>query len=179
MSRKADPHEDLASFREAVGEVAPVKAPARAQHARPKPPPIPVQQLLDDHQVLVDSLSNHDPATLDVETGEELLFLRDGLDRSVLRKLRRGQWVVQAELDLHGHNQVEARIELVQFMNYALKHGLRCVRIVHGKGNGSPGREPVLKHKVRTWLVQKSEVMAFAQASAADGGHGAVLVLLG
>ena len=57
-------------------------------------------------------------------------------------------------------------------------HGLRCVRVIHGKGNGSPGREPVLKAKVKTWLVQKNEVLAFAQARAADGGHGALMVLL-
>jgi DNA-nicking Smr family endonuclease len=96
----------------------------------------------------------------------------------VVRKLRRGVWAIQAQLDLHGLRREEARERLAGFLRASVRDGLRCVRVIHGKGNGSPGREPVLKGKVRSWLVQKSEVIAFAQARAQDGGHGALLVLL-
>ena len=85
---------------------------------------------------------------------------------------------IQAQLDLHGLRRDEAREHLAAFLREAVRSGLRCVRVIHGKGNGSPGREPVLKAKVRAWLVQKDAVIAFAQAPASDGGHGAVLVLL-
>ena len=93
-------------------------------------------------------------------------------------RLRRGQWTIQRQLDLHGLRRDAARDALAAFIRQAERDGLRCVRVVHGKGHGSPGREPVLKDKVKRWLVQKSQVIAFTQASAADGGHGALLVLL-
>jgi len=96
----------------------------------------------------------------------------------VVRKLRRGVWAIQAQLDLHGLRRDEARERLNRFLLEAKRAGLRCVRVIHGKGHGSPGREPVLKRKVQTWLVQKKEVIAFTQARASDGGTGALLVLL-
>ena len=96
----------------------------------------------------------------------------------MLRKLRRGVWVTQAQLDLHGLRRDEAREQLQIFLREAARTGWRCVRIVHGKGNGSPGRQSVLKSKVKGWLVQRLDVLAFVQARAADGGHGALLVLL-
>jgi DNA-nicking Smr family endonuclease len=96
----------------------------------------------------------------------------------VVRKLRRGVWVIQAQIDLHGLRRDEARERLGAFLREAVAEGARCVRVVHGKGLGSPGREPVLKGKVRAWLVQKNEVLAFAQARPSDGGHGALVVLL-
>ena len=86
--------------------------------------------------------------------------------------------MIQSQIDLHGLRRDEAREQLASFLREAVKQGLRCVRVVHGKGNGSPGREPVLKAKVKTWLVQKNEVIAFTQARASDGGAGALLVLL-
>ena len=96
----------------------------------------------------------------------------------MVRKLRRGHWSLQAQLDLHGLRRDEAREALGSFVNESARRGLRCVRVVHGKANGSPGREPVLKSRVRRWLVQKQEVLAFVQAQAADGGSGALMVLL-
>jgi DNA-nicking Smr family endonuclease len=96
----------------------------------------------------------------------------------VLRKLRRGHWVVQDALDLHGLNREEARLSLAQFLGACLKRGLRCVRIVHGKGLRSPGKEPVLKGKVQLWLARREEVLAFCEAPANQGGSGAMLVLL-
>jgi DNA-nicking Smr family endonuclease len=97
----------------------------------------------------------------------------------VPRRLRRGEWAIQAQVDLHGLRRDEARERLGGFLREAARHGLRCVRVVHGKGNGSPGRQSVLKGKVRSWLVQKAEVLAFVQAGPSDGGSGALLVLLG
>lgn len=172
------PTDELAAFRDAVGDVIPVFPPRRAVHARSKPPPIPAQTLLDEKQALVDSLSDHDPWLSGFETGEELCFLRPGLPQNILKKLRRGEWVIQGELDLHGLTKVEARIMLAEFLNAALKMGHRCVRIIHGKGLGSRNREPVLKHKVRVWLAQRDEILAFCQARAVDGGSGAAVVLL-
>jgi DNA-nicking Smr family endonuclease len=96
----------------------------------------------------------------------------------VVRKLRRGVWAIQARLDLHGLRRDAARERLGAFLREAMQRGLRCVRVVHGKGLGSPGRQPVLKGKVRAWLVQKSEVAAFVQAQGNQGGHGALIVLL-
>ena len=116
------------------------------------------------------------PALL--ETDEALSFRRADIGPEVVRKLRRGVWAIQAELDLHGLRRDAAREALGAFMRQAERSGLRCVRVIHGKGNGAPGREPVLKGKVKGWLVQRQEVIAFAQARAADGGHGALLVLL-
>lgn len=95
-----------------------------------------------------------------------------------MRKLRRGNWVIQSQLDLHGLRTDEAREALGEFLRAAIRRGQRCVRVIHGKGLGSVNKEPVLKNKVRNWLVQKDEVLAFCQATAADGGAGAVIVLL-
>ncbi|MEO8296222.1 MAG: Smr/MutS family protein [Burkholderiales bacterium] len=165
-------------FVRSVGPVIPLTRPVRLVHHRPRPAPVPRQRLLDDARVLRESLSDEfDPATL-IDTDEQLAWGRPGVGPEVLRKLRRGVWVVQGHLDLHGHTRVEARLALVAFLQEAGSQGWRCVRVVHGKGLGSPGREPVLKHKVRSWLVQRQEVLAFALARGDDGGAGALIVLL-
>lgn len=150
----------------------------RALHAMRKPRPIPRQTMREQRMVLQDSLSDHIYWLDSVESGEELVFLRPGLQTQVLRKLRRGHWVVQDELDLHGCTLAEAKPELVRFLDRARKAGARCVRIVHGKGLRSRNREPVLKNNVANWLLQRDEILAFCQAKAADGGSGAMLVLL-
>ena len=124
------------------------------------------------------SLSDHDAWEAGYETGEELNFARDGVGRDVLRQLRRGRWVIQDELDLHGLTSAEARPLVVQFLNESRRAGLRCVRIIHGKGLGSKNGEPVLKRKMVAWLVQREEVLAFCQARVTEGGGGAVVVLL-
>jgi DNA-nicking Smr family endonuclease len=96
----------------------------------------------------------------------------------VIHKLRKGDWSIQREIDLHGLRTDEARAALSEFIRQAQRQGLRCLRVVHGKGLGSPGKTPVLKSKVHSWLVQKNQVMAFVQAKPAEGGAGALLVLL-
>jgi len=96
----------------------------------------------------------------------------------VTRKLRQGHWSIQREIDLHGLRREDAREALSAFIRESHRQGVRCVRVVHGKGLGSPGRTPVLKAKVQGWLVQKKEVLAFVQARGDEGGAGALVVLL-
>ena len=175
---KPEAPDEEALLREALKGVAPLRNTGKASLRRPPPSPIPVQTLRDDEQVLQDSLSDQVPVEIGLETGEELVFLRNGLSNQILKKLRRGYWATQDHLDLHGLRTEEARTLLVSFLNDALKHGLRCVRIVHGKGLRSRNAEPVLKRKIGNWLGQRDEVLAFVQARAEDGGGGAVMVLL-
>jgi DNA-nicking Smr family endonuclease len=165
-------------FARTVGPVAPLRQPARAPVARPRPHPHPRQRERDDAAVLHEAISDEFDVETLLDTDDALSFRRHHISPEVVRKLRRGVWAIQAQLDLHGLRRDEAREQLGAFLRDADRHGLRCVRVIHGKGNGSPGREPVLKSRVKSWLVQKNEVIAFAQARAADGGHGALLVLL-
>lgn len=171
------PADDVTLFRDAVKDVIPFTAPPESLF-KLKPKPIPLQFIRDERQALVDSLSDHYIPAHEIETGEELLYLRDGHSPDILRKLRRGHWVIQAKIDLHGLISDEARLYVSAFISDCKKRGIRCVRIVHGKGLGSRNREPVLKHKLRGWLMQKDEVIAYAEAKKQDGGSGAVLVLL-
>lgn len=165
-------------FRRAVADVIPLAPANRAEIGHPRPRPVARQRLRDEHQVMLDALS--DPWDWDaaVATGDELVFARPGVPAATLRKLRRGGWVIQAELDLHGHTGDEARVALAAFLNRCRHEDRRCVRIIHGKGHGSKNRLPVLKHKVRHWLTQREDVLAFCQARTVDGGAGAALVLL-
>ena len=178
MSTDKPPDEEGSDFRRAVADVKPLAPARRVALAPPAPAPIPHQTRKDERAALAEALSG--PLSVDdaLETGEELSFLRDGLSRQVLRRLRRGHWVVQDELDLHGMNRAQAALSVADFLRRCSAHGRRCVRIVHGKGLGSPGREPVLKNKLRNWLVLRDEVLAFCQAPSAHGGSGAVLLLL-
>ncbi len=170
--------DEEALLHEALKGVAPLRDTGKATLQRPAPAPIPAQTLREDEQVLQESLSDQMPMEVGLETGEELVFLRNGLSNQILKKLRRGFWATQDHLDLHGLRTEEAQALMVSFLNDALKHGFRCVRIVHGKGLRSRNAEPVLKRKVGNWLSQRDEVLAFVQARAEDGGGGAVMVLL-
>ena len=165
-------------FRTTVGEVAPLRTAARVSTPLPRPQPIAHQRLADDEAALQESLSDEFSIDTLLEVDEDLSFVRGGIGPDVLRKLRGGGWVTQDQLDLHGLRTDQARQALSQFVRDSMKRGMRCVRIIHGKGLGSLGKKPVLKNKVRNWLVQKDEVLAFCQASAADGGSGALMVLL-
>jgi DNA-nicking Smr family endonuclease len=164
-------------FRQAVQDARPL-AKNQVHHPKPKPKPIPQQFIQDEQQALRDSLSDGYIPGHELESGEELLYLRDGQSPLVLSKLRRGHWVIQASIDLHGMISDEARAYVAEFLNQCKKRGIRCVRIVHGKGLGSRNREPVLKHKLRNWLMQRDEVLAYAQAQPHDGGSGALIVLI-
>jgi len=170
-------HEDHSTlFRAHVGDVRPVEQDRVPPHRVPRKP-IPEQSRRDAAAVIASLLSDaYEPA--DVETGEELLYARPGVQRSVIRKLRRGQYAIEAELDLHGCTVPVAREALDRFLRESRTFGKRCVRIIHGKGKSSEGKLPVLKGKVNVWLRQKDEVMAFSTAIPRDGGTGAVYVLL-
>lgn len=165
-------------FRRAVADAVPLPPSDRADVARPRPKPIAHQRQADEQQVLVDALSDPWDAEAAVSTGDELIFSRPGVPAAALRKLRRGGWVIKGELDLHGHTGDEARVALAAFLNRCMLEDRRCVRIIHGKGHGSKNRLPVLKNKVRHWLMQREDVLAFCQARTVDGGAGAVIVLL-
>ena len=165
-------------FRNTVGEVAPLRTAARVSTPLPRPQPIAHQRLADDEAALQESLSDEFSIDTLLEIDEDLSFVRGGIGPDVLRKLRGGGWVTQDQLDVHGLRTDQARQALSQFVRDSMKRGMRCVRIIHGKGLGSLGKKPVLKNKVRNWLVQKDEVLAFCQARAADGGSGALMVLL-
>ena len=165
-------------FRTTVGEVAPLRTAARVSTPLPRPQPIAHQRLADDEAALHESLSDEFSIDTLLQIDEDLSFVRGGIGPDVLRKLRGGGWVTQDQLDLHGLRTDQAREALSQFVRDSVKRGMRCVRIIHGKGLGSLGKKPVLKNKVRNWLVQKDEVLAFCQARAADGGSGALIVLL-
>jgi DNA-nicking Smr family endonuclease len=178
MRKKPAPlsHEESDLFRSAVTDVRPLES-GRVSVMPPPPPPLPQKRLAEERQVLRDMLSDPEYPEL-LETGEELFFARTGLQHNVLRKLRRGQYAIGAELDLHGLTATEAREQLAAFLIACRSRDLRCVRIIHGKGNGSVQRRPVLKGKVNHWLQQRDEVLAFCSARPADGGTGAVYVLL-
>jgi DNA-nicking Smr family endonuclease len=178
LEAAAQARRDRDIFSASVGRVNPL--PSTGHKAlEPQPPlPEPRQRERDEQAALHESLSDEFDVESLLETDEALAYRRPDIGPDVLRKLRRGGWTLQAQVDLHGLRRDEARERLAEFLRDVVKRGLRCVRVVHGKGNGSPGREPVLKAKVRSWLVQKQEVVAFVQARASEGGHGALVVLL-
>jgi DNA-nicking Smr family endonuclease len=165
-------------FADTVGPVTPLPSHGLAPETLPRPEPLPRQREADEQAALQEALSD----AVDVEslllTDDGLSFHRSGVGPDVVTRLRRGHWSIQGELDLHGLRRDEARDELAAFMKEASRRGWRCLRVVHGKGLGSPGRQPVLKAKVQRWLGQHDGVLAFTQASAPQGGAGALIVLL-
>ncbi len=165
-------------FVRAAGQVQPLSVPPRVALARELPPPVPVQLKLDERRVLQEALSDEFDSSTLLDVDDAMSFRRPGVGTDVTRKLRRGDWSIQREIDLHGLRRDDAREALGEFIREAHRQGIRCVRVVHGKGLGSPGKTPVLKGKVQGWLIQKNEVMAFVQARAAEGGAGALVVLL-
>lgn len=165
-------------FRSSVGTLMPLKTNERHQATPAKPLPLPFHHLADERAALQESLSDEFNAESLLETDENLSYTRPGVGIDVVKKLRKGAWVIQAELDLHGMRRDQARDNLGEFLRKCIRSGKRCVRIIHGKGLGSVNKEPVLKNKVRNWLIQKDEVLAYSQATAADGGAGALIVLL-
>ena len=150
----------------------------RAELSPLQAPPIAVQHQLDEMAVMREALSDEFDAETLLDTDDALSYRRTGIGTDVTRKLRKGGWSIQGQVDLHGLRREDAREALVDFIKDATRMGWRCVRVVHGKGLGSPGKTPVLKSKVQSWLIQKQEVLAFVQARPAHGGAGALVVLL-
>lgn len=177
MSKRSDiDAENKRLFRQAMADVRRLSTD-RSPLKLSQPKPEPRQTQADEAKVLEDMLSDEfDP--IDVATGEELLFARPGIQKQVLRKLRQGKFAVEAELDLHGLRVEQARQVLARFLGQSRDKGIRCVRVIHGKGLGSFQKQPVLKDKTNRWLQQRDEVLAFCSARPVDGGTGAVYVLL-
>ena len=175
--RQAEAERNL--FTRAVGQVKPIAAKPRVQMNPPTTVPRRLQQDIDDAAALQESMSDEFDVSTLLDVDDQMSFRRPGIGTDVTRKLRKGEWSIQGQIDLHGLRSDEARNAVGQFIRDAKRMGWRCVRVVHGKGLGSPGKEPVLKSKVQRWLVQKNEVIAFVQAKPSDGGAGALVVLLG
>ena len=165
-------------FELAVGPVLPLNAARRVQHPPTPIEPAPLQRQADERSVMREALSDDFDVETLLPTDDLLSYRTPGLGHDVVRKLREGRWSIQRQIDLHGLRTDEAREALGRFVRETHAQGIRCVRVVHGKGLGSPGREPVLKGRVLRWLVQKREVLAFVQARPAEGGAGALVVLL-
>ncbi len=169
-------------IREAFADVARLPPRNRASPTRSQPTPLPRSRIEDERDALEMSKYGAEPSPQSWDIGQELeaeqTFLRRGLGRDVLVKLRRGHWVVQSVTDLHGMTTDEAHDALADCLLDARNRGLRCVRVIHGKGLTSPNREPVLKGKVRRWLSQWDDVLAYCEAPRHAGGSGAVVVLL-
>jgi DNA-nicking Smr family endonuclease len=166
----------------AFADVTRLPAGNRVAPTRARPAPHPRSRIEDEREALELSKYGAEPAPHSWDIGQELegeqTFLRRGLGRDILVRLRRGHWVVQAVIDLHGMTTSEAHDALGDFLLDARNRGLRCVRVIHGKGLTSPNREPVLKGKVRRWLTQWDDVLAYCEASRHAGGSGAVIALL-
>lgn len=169
--------DEAALFRREMQGVRPAPPPNRADLRPAPPPPVPVQRIEDERQVILE-LAHLAGSPDDVEIEDDHCYLRPGLARDVLRKLRRAHWILQAELDLHGLTGDEAAAATLAFLAESARKGLRCLRIIHGQGHGSYKREPVLKGRVRKLLARHPSVLAFAEPPPVRGGAGAVVVLL-
>lgn len=171
-------------FRSALGGVK--KIPESNRYVPNAPPGVnvtikpqkPRTQAEDDAAVLRESLSDAFEVDHLLDDDPSLSFTRAGIGSDVVRKLRKGAWPVQDELDLHGMRRDTARDQLGDFLSRAAKRKLRCVCVIHGKGLGSAGGEPVLRSMVHSWLEQKDDVIAFCAANVDGRSHGALLVLL-
>lgn len=173
-----DPNDPEAIFRHAMHGARPLEDHNRVVLERAAPAPAPLKREADERAALDESLSA--PLSFEdrLDMGDEAAFLRTGLPRRVLSDLRRGRWVLQGQIDLHGFTRDEARGALGHFLVSSLQQGHRCIRVIHGKGLGSPGKISILKQLSRGWLAQREEILAFCQAGPNDGGSGALLVLM-
>ena len=170
--------EELAAFHAAIEGTVPLRSHERVAFAPPKPSPRPRQRERDEAAAVTESL--YGPFEIDdlLAIGDADSYLRPGLQRNVLRDLRRGRWSIQNHTDLHGLNRHEAHEEVSRFIAESISAGKRCIRIVHGRGHGSPGREGILRQFVKSWLSRRKDVLAFCHAPSRDGGEGALWVLL-
>lgn len=168
--------DDLRDFSAAMSGVRRHAPSDRVPVGRNPPSPAPRHSTADERAVLLELLSGPDPD--EFETGETLSYRAHGVQERVLRQLRRGGFRVEAEIDLHGLNRDRAREAVAAFLAECRDHDRRCVRIIHGKGNGSPNSGPVLKQRLDGWLRKVRDVMAFCSARPRDGGSGALYVLL-
>jgi DNA-nicking Smr family endonuclease len=172
-----DNDNDSDAFRRAFSDAKPLRVERRVPEIKPKPKPRARFSKADERKVLEESLQD-DIDTLEHGYGAALRFHRASVGRRTMRKLARGGYSVQAEIDLHGMTLAEAKPRLTDFIDYNARQGNLCVRIVHGKGLGSGQRGPVLKNAVNRWLRKWESVLAFVSTRQVDGGTGAIYVLL-
>ena len=177
MSKQSEiSNDDIKLFRQTIGPVTRITQD-RVIDDIPKPSTLSEQFIKENHKIRQEMLSGtYEPS--EIETGDELLFIRPGIQKQILRKLRRGQFSVEKELDLHGMTVDVARQALSRFLAKCTIQHHRCIRIIHGKGHGSKEKQPILKVKLNYWLQQRDEVLAFCSARPVDGGTGAVYILL-
>jgi DNA-nicking Smr family endonuclease len=168
-----DPDDDSALFREAVRDVKPLKDRGRHPPHRAPPSPRPRQFEADEEAALAEMRDGPLP-----DVGDALEYRTEGIQDATFRRLRRGAYRMDAELDLHGLRATEARLAVLRFLGDCRDRGDRCVRIVHGKGLRSRGEGPVLKQRLDGWLRRRNDVLAFCSARREHGGTGAVYVLL-
>lgn len=166
-------------FRESVRGARPIRPTAR-NYVPPEAarPPAKARFARRDEAAVLKATLASPSDDIEGDSGDYLSFHRDGVGGRTFRKLKRGRYSIRDEIDLHGLTVAEAREALKHFIESALGRGANCVRVVHGKGRGSGGGRPVLKRKVDVWLRQWEAVLAFCSAQPADGGTGAVYVLL-
>jgi DNA-nicking Smr family endonuclease len=174
-SKRIDPDSEL--FRAAMRDVKPLSQHPKVVTTKRKPPAQARFTALDRAMVLVESLQLS-PDEAGSDTGDEISFRRPGVQDTVMRKLKRGQYRVEAVCDLHGLRVEEAKQALREFLAESLADHLRCVRIIHGKGMGSGPKGPVIKTAVNMVLRKTAPVLAFTSARRVDGGTGAINVLL-
>ena len=183
MSGKDDQRDDETAddeaglFRRVMGDARPIDPDIRAPDYKPKPKARARFRREDEQAVLEESLQA-DIDEIETGAGEALRFQRPSVGRRTMRKLSRGNFAVQDEIDLHGMTVPEAKSALREFVDGAVARGHTCVRIVHGKGLGSGERGPVLKVKVNNWLRRWDAVLAFVSTRQVHGGTGAIYVLL-
>lgn len=168
--------DEMALFHTAMRDVAPLPTTDKVIHRDSPVSPVPQRKNYQEQFTTEDSLSDH--ISMEIEAGDEWSYVRPGMSRQTLRRLRRGYWGIQEDLDLHGYNRDEARQELIAFLDACAQKKYRCIRVIHGKGLSSKNREPVLKTRIGNWLMQRTDVLAFCQARPGDGGGGAILILL-
>ncbi|MFZ2171629.1 MAG: Smr/MutS family protein [Methylococcaceae bacterium] len=177
MVKKTLSSEDSDLFRQAIGKVRTVISDKVLLTPANKPKPYPVTISADSDA----AVWKQGVATLEVESvglEDSMGYIAPGLQNNVLKKLRRGYFGLDAEIDLHGLNSNDAKRQLLHFLHSCVEDGYRCVHIVHGKGYRSTDKHPVLKNNLNLWLRQHNDVQAFCSASPKNGGTGAVVVLL-
>ncbi len=176
VAKKTLSDQDSALFRQAIGKVRSVKQDTLILKPDKKPSPIPKSQELDRVDPMQNTVINSSLDRLSQE--DKLSFLAPGMQKNILKKLRKGFFGLDADIDLHGLNSQEARRQLINFLHFCVEDGCRCVHIIHGKGYRSPNDHPVLKNDINLWLRQHKDVLAFCSSPPKEGGTGAVFVLL-
>ncbi len=175
VSKKPLSEEDSTLFRQTIGKVKSVESDNILLTSKNKPKPYPKQKKLEIDDIFENPVASE---TEKIYQQDSISFLAPGLQKKVLKKLRKGHFGLDASIDLHGLTSREAKHQLSKFLHFSVEDGCRCIHIIHGKGYRSPDNLPVLKNEINLWLRQHKDVQAFCSTPPKDGGTGAVFVLL-